>query len=52
MTSSYDSGESYTPGAGRAADFQIPSPPVGIDLGSIRSGLRNAASATPKGNGD
>lgn len=49
---SSESGRSYTPGAGSASDYRIPTPPVGIDLGAIRSGLRNAPSATPKANGD
>ncbi|MDY8109018.1 hypothetical protein U0C82_07660 [Fulvimarina sp. 2208YS6-2-32] len=51
-TSSSGSGYSYTPGAGSNADYRIPTPPVGIDLDAIRSGLRNAPGATPKPNGD
>ncbi|MEN3794180.1 hypothetical protein [Fulvimarina sp. MAC3] len=52
LASSGGSGQSYTPGAGNAAQYRISSPPVGIDLSAIRAGLRNAPSATPKASGD
>lgn len=39
-------------GSGSPELYSIPDPSIGVDLGSIRSGLASGSAATPKANGD